>query len=571
MSLPFLPGNNFTDPTKTKFHRSQTLHWNNGYSLPQLPTTGIGGEPLSVNQLSQAELDELANFKPSLTYGQAIQAPPEDFIPASVGFDKKVLLFNAYFKQTVHESPNEHFRIRHVNIYYYLEDDSISVVEPVVENSGIPQGKLIKRQRLPKNDLGDHWHWKDLNIGINVSFYGKTFFIFDCNLWTKEFMASEGIVLNQPEECPGDPYTESRKQPIRSYKTPSTFDKLRQFIELDRQVLRFYCLWDDRDSMFGELRPVILHYYLVDDTMEIREVHEPNDGRDPFPVLIRRQKMPKERDNIKSSFPVAVMEISEEEVDGWYTPADFRIGQTLFVMGRRFLLYDCDEFTQSFYQANFGMTDFTPYDVKGEIKERAPKILPPYNGFGSMEDSLQSCLSLVPQAPKKDFIKMLENDNKVLRYEGRLRSVRQEDKDRRFIISYRLADDMITVYEPPQRNSGILGGKFLERTKVRKPGTSIDKPEFYTPADFKIGATIEIYKHKFVVYDADRYVLEYLESFPEIYPLDTINSIREKHGLEKISKNENTQNEQGREPDSYSKTEYQWRFKGDGPEYKWRV
>ena len=42
--------------------------------------------------------------------------------------------------------------------------------------------------------------------------------------------------------------------------------------------------------------------------------------------------------------------------------------------------------------------------------------VPPYNGFGSLEDSLQSCLSLVPQPPKKDFIKMLENDHKVLRY-----------------------------------------------------------------------------------------------------------------------------------------------------------
>ena len=34
-----------------------------------------------------------------------------------------------------------------------------------------------------------------------------------------------------------------------------------------------------------------------------------------------------------------------------------------------------------------------------------------------MEDSLQSCLSLIPQPPKKDFIKMLENDGRVLRYE----------------------------------------------------------------------------------------------------------------------------------------------------------
>ena len=44
--------------------------------------------------------------------------------------------------------------------------------------------------------------------------------------------------------------------------------------------------------------------------------------------------------------------------------------------------------------------------------------LPPYNGFGSLEDSLQSCLSLVPQPPKKDFIKMLENDHKILRFEA---------------------------------------------------------------------------------------------------------------------------------------------------------
>lgn len=48
------------------------------------------------------------------------------------------------------------------------------------------------------------------------------------------------------------------------------------------------------------------------------------------------------------------------------------------------------------------------------------KQLPPYNGFGSIEDSVQNCLSLVPQPPKKDFIKMLENDHKILRYEARM-------------------------------------------------------------------------------------------------------------------------------------------------------
>lgn len=46
----------------------------------------------------------------------------------------------------------------------------------------------------------------------------------------------------------------------------------------------------------------ILHYYLVDDTVEIREVHKPNDGRDPFPVLICRQKLAKNRDNVECKY-----------------------------------------------------------------------------------------------------------------------------------------------------------------------------------------------------------------------------------------------------------------------------
>ena len=45
-----------------------------------------------------------------------------------------MLLFNGYFKQTVYESSAEYYRVRPVKIYYYLEDDTISVMEPPVEN-----------------------------------------------------------------------------------------------------------------------------------------------------------------------------------------------------------------------------------------------------------------------------------------------------------------------------------------------------------------------------------------------------------------------------------------------------
>ena len=65
-SLPFLPGNSFKDPTKGRYHISQTLGYKNGYQVPAAyPKVGIGGDPLVSNQLSQSELDELANFQVS--------------------------------------------------------------------------------------------------------------------------------------------------------------------------------------------------------------------------------------------------------------------------------------------------------------------------------------------------------------------------------------------------------------------------------------------------------------------------------------------------------------------------
>lgn len=66
-----------------------------------------------------------------------------------------------------------------------------------------------------------------------------------------------------------------------------------------------------------------------------------------------------------------------------------------------------------------------------------------------------------------------------------------EDKNRRFILSYFLADDTISIYEPPVKNSGITGGKYLKRTKVTKPGSTPENPIYYEASDFTIGSTVE--------------------------------------------------------------------------------
>lgn len=41
------------------------------------------------------------------------------------------------------------------------------------------------------------------------------------------------------------------------------------------------------------------------------------------------------------------------------------------------------------------------------------KEIPPHSGIGQPEDTLQSCLHIVPRPPKKDVIHFLENTNKV--------------------------------------------------------------------------------------------------------------------------------------------------------------
>ena len=58
----------------------------------------------------------------------------------------------------------------------------------------------------------------------------------------------------------------------------------KQFLENDRKVLKFYAKCE------GEA--YIVHYFLADDTIEVREVAIPNSGKDPFPVTFKRQKLP---------------------------------------------------------------------------------------------------------------------------------------------------------------------------------------------------------------------------------------------------------------------------------------
>jgi len=116
--------------------------------------------------------------------------------------------------------------------------------------------------------------------------------------------------------------------------------------------------------------------------------------------------------------------------------------------------------------------------------------------------------SLIPKKPKGDFFKAMDNDKKILRFTAQFNTRVPEDVDRRFIISFYLADDTISIYEPAQKNSGIIPGKFLHKKKYR----NVDKGgAFITPSDMPVGGDVKINGQSFHILSMDDFTSNYLK------------------------------------------------------------
>jgi hypothetical protein len=542
--------------------------------LPKIPGMGFGEELLRTDFRKR----QLLNCKTevSRSNGPSKASPPQTFdtmrvantqlgesAPNKITLDRKVLRFQGFFKEGVHESPQEQERLRKCIVYYFLEDDTISVSETKQDNSGIPgQGALIKRHQVPRPD-GGSFSFEDFNIGRSVSFYGKTFYLTDCDVFTRRFLTGMGIEVPQPEEFPEDQYTETRRKlnasmiPRRGKaandemdfgdsgaggrRTKLTADEIagtKQFLAHDKKVLRFYCIWDDRTSLYGDVRLFTLQYFLSDDTIEVTETNPPNCGRDPFPSFIKRSRVPKTFDG-KFINPSASLTFKKEAVE-YFTDADLMIGVTVNVYGRSFQIYDCDEFTQMHLRSKYSITDFTPIDVRQPGPPSVTVEPPPYNGFGDEQDSLGSWKYLVMKAPKKDVKKYMEHANHQLKFQLRLEGGDSSNAIRVFVLTYFLADDTLSIFEPAQRNSGIIGGKFLQRSRVKKAvtdGLPSASGDYIGPQDLYVGARVIINNHPFVVYSTDERSLVFMEQNPEQFPKCNMDVITTKLRAMLLSKN----------------------------------
>ena len=291
----------------------------------------------------------------------AAQEESKNLLPQWIKYDKNCLRFEGYFDEHVTESAYENWRIRPCLILYYLDDDTVHVIEKRYENSGIPQGDLIKRRRTKLFDkdpeLKRELFWKDLNLGQNIMIFGKNFRLCKCDKFTQEFYAKNGITLNPPEEIPEFDFSskysmidfDKVKKDIAELKEYTEVGLggghpnggLEQFLENDRKVLRFDISWYDpydKEEKFYKL-----HFYLADNQIEVCEIRVNNSGKDPFPKLLRKSKLPK----IPRMTYCPGIEHPEEE---YYTPKDLIIGNHIYIYNRKCKIFGCDEFTKNWYK-----------------------------------------------------------------------------------------------------------------------------------------------------------------------------------------------------------------------------
>jgi len=487
-------------------------------------------------------------------------------LPPYLEHDRRVLLFHAFYEEDVFQSEIEEKRIMKCGIYFYVEDGTIEIIQKRQENSGILHGVFLRRKRVEKpnnkghisSSDGEYYEINDLKIGNEVEIYSRVFHIVDCNESTKAFVMESHDwhqVDVTPLPFPRDSFAEvyktkmmresgvpgvDRKRKMHDLKAVmeamlgkqlSTADR-GMFLECGQDALCFHAIWDDREKLYGDIQYYRLFYYLADDTIEILPIQKKNDGRYPSPKLLKRMKLPK-----KGKAP--------DEGAEYYLWKDLYIGKVIDVFGRSMQLATCDLFTTEHYKSHgIELNDNLSLEPKEE-KIECVRQIPPYNGFGSEEDSLRSCTCGINRLPpKRDIAKMREKQGVTLQFNARLVAdevcSRQApclfcmvqyllilflfvQTNRRFVIQYFMEDDTIGIHEPPIRNSGVMGGKFLRRQAVKK-----NDGKMYLANDMYTGNVVLITCHHFELLDADEYSYRLMENDSKTFPFSCYDNVHEK-------------------------------------------
>ncbi|XP_035207049.1 EF-hand domain-containing protein 1-like [Stegodyphus dumicola] len=528
----------------------QTLVYNKGVSVAKdicpPPTTKEAWDLLDAQNKALISKDRLIE----LTYGPK-KPHVKNFLPRYAELDRKVLCFDAVKREDTPDYPGEKNRVHFVKLYYYLENDTLRVLEPEVSNSGLYQGTLHRRDRYLHPNTKRYYNWKDLNVGNDIIIFGITYHLYDCDHWTRVYLTNEGIEVNEAELKPEDPLQQQKKhldprKELRNVDLEVKFP-LRKFYKNSDKVLKFYGIWKNELEDPIAIRRIVLYYYLDEDKIEITENILPNSGRPPFlpfgregldniptnsgrgsfMTVLGKQKVLLDRKKEVDKIPCYLEPLEDDDLT-CIGPGHLKMQEDIDILGRKIFLTSCDEFTHTFYREHYGI-DMPQVEVLEKPKAKTPVLIPTHQ-YGPWEEGFLDCLDPV-SIPKRIHHSMQPKSEEimktVLRFSACMDTPRKTEQSRRFIISYFLEDDTVKIHEENISNSGFGSGTFLNRCRLRKDlGPTLEttpsihkgkNPVYYEASDFYIGAKIKASGSTFLILDADLVVFKFMERHPEIY------------------------------------------------------
>eukprot|EP00762_Andalucia_godoyi_P003935 ANDGO_05634.mRNA.1 hypothetical protein NAEGRDRAFT_81047 len=539
-SLPKLPGLSFSDkiPRNNTRPKAQGLKFCNG--MPVVVSFGNEEDDESPNHNATSnsrsgELGESALLKsPSHAAGASGFAktskplPPAPFV--DVSHDKQALRFYCYLEENVIESNMENRRMRKLVLIFSLFDQTVLLCETKTDNSGLPQGTFLKRTKVPGLSIDQ------FVIGQTVHVFGHKLHIYDCDAFTRRYLVDVlGFEDAEAQSPPQGEYETKRSRAIpggvprsaelveedREMKrylefsstgrasVPSTKEKneMQEFLSRDRDVLRFYAVWDDRNSLFGDYHYYTIYYFRSNKTVAMTEKLPPNSGCDEIPKTHMPMKVPRNFNGLGS--------LSDANGD-FISEADLcPIGKRVTIFGKDLLIYDTDQRTRKFMTEELGLSgkDVDPIKVGIEKKPTPKAEPPPYNGFGLEEDSLNNWKYLILRPPKRDFDKMMKKDK--LRFEAKLVNGSPAEADRRFIVTYHVCDDTISISAKDSRNSGDVGGRILKNHHE----AGVDASKLF------VGAEVTINCRQYKLLTTEEATLKYMEARPKEFSISDANRI----------------------------------------------
>ena len=404
----------------------------------------------------------------------------------------------------------------------------------------------------------------DFYSGAKLWIYNRCYYITDCDIATKKYYEvilkrSFGSIINDYplidyDTCYANlspnlieqrsktaalnailnPNRKSITQNIpkfSSYNSMCTPESL-AFFEYDKKVLRFYGVWDNRNQLYGDKINVRIHYSLADNTFEVIPIHELNSGRSYLATILNKTKLLKKTvtddDDQSVSTSIASTTSLEHNLNeqSYYHWSDLYIGLRIIIAAVDVILIDADQFTRDFYdQKGFSLAPAINHDDNPLHNYSNTLSLVNINHtIDEDEYTIPDLKSMIPTHPVKDGAKLKHLQGIILRYNALFKSPKPCDNKRKFLIFYHLEDDTLEIREPPERNSGHIGGHFITRRKVENELTK----KYFQPKDFYVGNEIYVLSTIFMITSADEPTLYYMEHNFNLWINSNINNVMNK-------------------------------------------